>query len=113
MSFIDKLWIKCFCQKIGIDQFGNSYFSSKNKNYLGRNKRFVVYNGNGETSKVPPMWHSWLHYISDDIPSNNAKTYDWQQKYEPNLTGTKYAYNPAQYKNIKLKTYSKWNPNEG
>ncbi len=113
MSFINNLKIKCFYQKIGIDQFGNKYFISKDKNYLGRRKRFVIYNGHPESSKIPPMWHSWLHYFNDEVPCNNTKSYDWQQEHIPNLTGTKYAYNPSQSKNTELETYSKWVPNKG
>lgn len=108
---MNKLWVKLFCQKVGIDQFGNSYYIGKSKNYLNRNKRYVVYNGVDESSKVPPIWHSWLHYLSDDVPDKNQiKEYDWQKEHLPNLTGTKHAYDPVSAKYVKIKTYSSWNP---
>ena len=111
MSLINSLWVKLFCKQVGKDQFGNRYFVGKDKNYLGQAKRFVIYNGQDEGSKVPPMWHAWLHYLSEDIPGNN-KVYDWQQEYVPNLTGTKHAYNPAKSNCTRIETYSKWNPNK-
>lgn len=112
MSFINSLWVKLFTKQIGADQFCNKYFVGKSTNYLGHPKRFVIYNGRNESSKVPPMWHAWLHYLNDEIPNNDNELYDWQQKHIPNLTGTKHAYNPAQSKNTKLETYAKWIPNK-
>jgi NADH:ubiquinone oxidoreductase subunit len=111
MSFINKFWIKFFAREIGADQFGNKYFIGKNKNYLGHSKRFVVYDGKSESSKVPPMWHAWLHYLNNEIPDGN-ESYSWQQEHIPNLTGTKHAYNPDKAKNKKLETYSTWIPNK-
>lgn len=111
MSLINKLYFKFFCNQAGIDQFGNIYYISKTKNYLGQEKRFVSYQGLNESSKVPPLWHAWLHYLSDEIPGEaNNKKYSWQKEHQPNLSGTKYAYNPALSKHIKIKTYSSWNP---
>ena len=111
MFQINKLWIKSFCKKVGVDQFGNFYYVGKNKNYLNIHKRYIVYNGLDEGSKVPPMWHSWLHYLSDAIPDKNQTTeYIWQKEHMPNVTGTKYAYDPAKSKYTKLKTYSSWKP---
>lgn len=109
MSLINKLWVKLFCNKIGEDQFGNLYYSSNQKNYLGMNKRYVLYKGLDESSKVPPMWHAWLHYLSDHAPSD-INLYNWQKSYHPNLTGTKHSYNP-QISKMKLQKYSAWNPN--
>ena len=111
MLQINKLWVKLFCRKVGTDQFGNGYYIGSDKNYLKRSKRYVVYKGIDDGSKVPPMWHSWLHYLSDEIPDKNkTKEYEWQTEHVPNLTGTKHAYNPAKSKYTQVKTYSSWNP---
>lgn len=110
MSFIDKIWIKFGKKQIGTDLFGNKYFVGKGANYLGKLKRFVIYNGCDESSKVPPMWHAWLHYMSDDVPTSEDESYDWQQSHAPNLTGTKHAYNPKA-ENNDLKPYLRWTPN--
>lgn len=108
MSFLNNVFIKLFCKKVGSDEFGNSYYESKKSNYLNQKKRYVVYNGLAEPSKVPPLWHGWLHYLSDELPAPNAKKYEWQKPYLPNLTGTKFAYVPEK-KN--KQSYEGWNPN--
>lgn len=108
MSFLNSFFIKLFCKKVGSDEFGNSYYESNSKNYLNQKKRYVIYNGISEPSKVPPLWHGWLHYLSDELPTLNAKKYEWQKHYLPNLTGTKFAY-------VSQKTskgsYTSWKPN--
>lgn len=109
MSFIDKYLIKLLSKQIGEDQFGNEYFISKIKNYLGHNKRYVIYNGIEESSKVLPMWHAWLHYLSDDIPGsdNQQQNYVWQKSRVLTLTGTQFAYNPEKSNYKTLKVYEK------
>lgn len=79
---------------VGKDTFGNRYFHKPQKS--GRDKRWVLYNGMPEPSKVPPEWHGWLHYTLDVPPSQQpAKSHVWQKSGQPNLSGTKGAYLPA------------------
>ncbi len=102
-----------FGRKIGNDQFGNNYYLSSCKNVEGKNKRIVIYKGLNEPSKVPPMWHAWLHYMIDEIPSENIENYYWQKEHIPNLTGTDFAHNPSlTHKQTKHKgaEYEAWNP---
>jgi NADH:ubiquinone oxidoreductase subunit len=108
MSFIDKFLAKIWAKKIGKDDFGNEYYVSCFKNHLGRNKRLVIYNGLDLSSKVPPMWHAWLHYMTDEFPIGNKKKFEWERDFEPNLTGTKYAYEPST--GDKSPVYIKWKP---
>ena len=108
MSFIDKILAKIWAKKIGKDDFGNEYYVSCFKNHLGRNKRLVIYNGLDLSSKVPPMWHAWLHYMTDEFPIGNKKKFEWERDFEPNLTGTKYAYEPST--GDKSPVYIKWKP---
>lgn len=110
MSFIDKLLIGFLNKKAGEDQFGNNYYTGVRKDYLGKEKRFVVYKGNAEPSKVPPQWHAWLHHLSDELPKREPE-YNWQQNYLPNLTGTKYSYYPKETNEpITNKLYNNWQP---
>jgi NADH:ubiquinone oxidoreductase subunit len=76
---------------VGKDNFGNCYFEAKKADKDGKRKRWVMYNGLAEPSKVPPQWHGWLHYTFDE-PLNDR--YDWQKDFLPNLTGTDLAYKP-------------------
>ena len=72
----------------GTDEFGNKYYISLN------GKRWVIYKDRIESSKIPPEWHSWIHFLTNKKPLNNLKKYEWQKKHEENLTGTVNAHKP-------------------
>ena len=52
-----------------------------------KRKRWVIYNGIVEASKVPAEWHAWLHYTAE-APLSTANEFEWQKEHLPNLTGT-------------------------
>lgn len=96
--------------KVGTDQAGNSYYLGYKKDYLGRKKRYVIYKDkSNESTKVPPLWHAWLHYMIDDLP-HEINNYDWQQDHTSNPTGTKFAYDPSVSQGKKIALYKKWQP---
>jgi NADH:ubiquinone oxidoreductase subunit len=107
---LNKIILRFFCKKAGADIYGNVYYYSYKKNSLGKYKRYVIYNGLKESSKVPPLWHAWLHYLTDVVPLQGdlAEKYAWQREYMPNLTGTAYAYAPKAVKNSQV--YQSWSP---
>ena len=72
----------------GEDQFGNKYYSNS------KGKRWVIYNNQVEASKISPKWHLWIHFLSNNKPSDNLSKFKWQKKHVENLTGTKNAYKP-------------------
>ena len=92
---------------VGRDQFGNKYYSNVKKK-----KRWVIYKDNIEASKIPPEWHSWIHFLTTNKPSDNLKKFAWQKKHEENLTGTKKAYKPEgslnHYVKKNVKKYETW-----
>lgn len=98
MSLIaTKLYGIFFGTKVGEDEFGNKYYKSKKT--LGfrvgkpnTERRWVIYKGFAEPSKVPPTWHAWLHQITDEIVKNDK---DFIEKPIPNLTGTQNSYKPS------------------
>ena len=87
---------------VGTDVFGNRYYRDKSKRKLergggrfSREKRWVIYSGEPESSRVPPEWHAWLHHTVNEIPTDGGKLkYTWQKPHQPNLTGTPDAYRP-------------------
>lgn len=83
-------------QKVGVDQLGNRYYRAKPRPGYKRERRWVMYKGAPEASMVPPEWHGWLHYQSDNVPSDDAASFrrPWQKPHQPNLTGTAQAYRP-------------------
>jgi hypothetical protein len=103
MRLINDFLIKSSCNKIGSDEFGNQYFLHKKNG-----KRFVIYQGIAEPSKVPMDWHIWLHYISDVTPTlNKSHKFSWQKIHLPNLTGTKNSHKP---KSSTSQKYQAWKP---
>lgn len=80
---------------VGTDVHGNRYYRGRKPNKWGHERRWVLYSGVAEASKVPPEWHAWLHHITDKpLTESAANRRDWQKEHVPNLTGTDGAYVP-------------------
>jgi len=93
------LWTRIFTawrgQFVNTDSFGNRYYQDRRKSLGRRRRRWVVYKGEVEASRVPADWHAWLHYTIDEPPQSDGKPQkDWQKPHQPNLTGTGEAYRP-------------------
>lgn len=77
-------------EPVGEDDQGNKYYQEK----AGK-RRWVVYNGAIEASRVPPEWHRWLHYTADLPPTKQPPLVKpWEKEHVPNLSGTAGAYFP-------------------
>lgn len=75
---------------VGTDTFGNRYY----QNATGK-RRWVLYNGTVEASRVPPDWHGWLHHTFKDPPTVAPPTVRaWEREHVPNLSGTPAAQRP-------------------
>ncbi len=82
---------------IGEDAFGNRYFEAKKiiDGDAGRRRRWVIYKGYADASKVPAEWHGWLHHTFEEPPTEvPLKRRSWEKDHVPNLTGTPFAYKP-------------------
>ncbi|MBI3452614.1 MAG: NADH:ubiquinone oxidoreductase subunit NDUFA12 [Rhodospirillales bacterium] len=96
MTIATRLYTWLRGQQVGADAFGNRYFRDRTgARRAGREKRWVLYNGEAEASKVTPEWHAWLHHIVDAPPPPGGRPVRaWQKSHVPNLTGTPEAYRP-------------------
>ena len=75
---------------VGTDEFGNRYYQNKDGS-----RRWVIYNGTVEASRVPPDWHGWMHHTFAEPPTTEPLLRrSWEKDYQPNLTGTIHAYKP-------------------
>lgn len=95
---------------VGEDGEGNRYYESGD-----RGRRWVIYNGEMEASRVPPEWHGWLHHTFDAPPTRvPLKHKDWEKAHVPNLTGTPAAYAPPgsirHAKPVARRDYEAWSP---
>ena len=81
---------------VGADEQGNRYFEEKAPSAAdGRHRRWVVYHGVAEASRVPPDWHGWLHHTFEAPPTDDPLPRQaWEKDHLPNMTGTPLAYHP-------------------
>ena len=93
-DLVNKIKAKLCYRKVGTDEFGNDYYVSKKLDAYNKYTRMVIYKGMAEPTKVPPLWHAWLHYNLDYIRLVN-ENFAWQKPHTPNKTGTSKAYLPS------------------
>lgn len=96
--------------KVGEDDQGNRYFQSRD----GK-RRWVIYNGEMEASRVPTDWHGWLHHTFNDLPTDKPLRHKaWEKPHHENLTGTPAAYAPAGSQRLAApadrRDYEAWQP---
>lgn len=82
-------------QHVGTDGQGNRYFRASKRRIDGTERRWVIYNGANDASRVPAEWHGWLHNTYDAVPESHLPPPRiWEADYTPNATGTPAAYRP-------------------
>lgn len=83
---------------VGTDGVGNHYYRAMGPLIdpsTGPERRWVIYNGEVEASRVPPEWRGWLTHTVDVPPSQKAREpREWEKPHQRNLTGTPDAYRP-------------------
>ena len=78
-------------QKVGEDAQGNVFYQT-----AGGKRRWVIFNGEAEASRVSPDWHGWLHHTWDQPPTTAPLAHKvWEVPHQENLSGTVSAYAPA------------------
>lgn len=85
------LWTRRFGNEVGRDEAGNIYFQHKKRPW----RRWVIYNGSNDGSRVPPGWQLWLKGTIDELPDKALPPVrKFQKDPVPNLTGTMAAFRP-------------------
>lgn len=81
--------------RVGADALGNVYYEGgRDPNGIAR--RWVIYQGANDASRVPPEWFGWLHHQIDAPPDRALpRGRAWEKPAAPNLTGTAHAYRPS------------------
>lgn len=99
--------------RVGKDEQGNIYYQNK-----GGIRRWVIYNGISEASRVSPDWHGWLHHTFDTPPTEQPLAVKpWEKPHNDNKTGSVDAYHPpGSQLNLKSRPrvsgdYEAWSPN--
>ena len=96
--------------KVGEDDAGNVFFKDKHDN-----RRWVIYNGEVEASRISAEWHGWLHKTWDEPPTEKPlPRKSWEISHKPNVTGSLASYKPSgslKRKNLKERQdYEAWSP---
>ena len=75
---------------VGQDDLDNKYYETRDKK-----RRWVIFSGLAEASRVSPEWHGWLHHTFDQPPSLTPMVHKtWEKPHQENLTGSTAAYAP-------------------
>lgn len=105
-----QLWTWRKGEKVGEDAEGNIFYRNADDS-----RRWVIFVGEAEASKVSPEWHGWLHRTWDEPPTKTPLPHKpWEKPHIENLTGTAMAYAPRG--SIRRKTpaersdYEAWSP---
>lgn len=109
-TFGTQLWTWRKGVRVGEDDLGNVFYQTRD----GK-RRWVIYKGVIDASKISPEWHGWLHFTWDEPPTKLAlKRKAWEKAHQKNLTGTALAYAPAgslrQPKAVERRDYEAWSP---
>ncbi len=96
--------------RVGEDDEGNVFYRTKDDS-----KRWVIFNGEIEASRISPEWHGWLHRTWDEPPTEKPLPHKaWEKPHQENLTGTAMAYAPAgslrQAQPADRSDYEAWSP---
>lgn len=96
--------------KVGEDEQGNIYYHNRDDS-----KRWVIFNGESEATRVSADWHGWLHQTFDEPPTERPMVHkDWEKPHQESLTGTALAYAPAgsirRANPVQRRDYEAWTP---
>ena len=105
-----QFWTALHGVRVGEDDLGNVFYKTKDDS-----RRWVIYNGEAEASRISPDWHGWLHRTWDEPPSEQPLARkDWEKPHQENLTGTAMAYAPKgslrQQSPADRSDYEAWSP---
>ena len=62
-TFGTQLWTRRNGTKVGEDHLGNVYYRNADDS-----RRWVIFNGEAEASRVPTEWFGWLHRTWNETP---------------------------------------------
>eukprot|EP01092_Planopodium_desertum_P007140 TRINITY_DN29259_c0_g2_i2.p1 TRINITY_DN29259_c0_g2~~TRINITY_DN29259_c0_g2_i2.p1 ORF type:complete len:166 (+),score=17.75 TRINITY_DN29259_c0_g2_i2:33-500(+) len=104
---------------VGEDQFGNKYYTNTEDAIFSRTRWVEPIMGfndalNWNPTSIPPEWHSWLHYQTDEEPSSKVDTsIKYRKEHHPTLTGTTKSYHPPGWifdKKTRDEKMNEWSP---
>ena len=78
-------------ERVGEDEQGNVFYQTHD----GK-RRWVIFNGVAEASRISPDWHGWMHHTYDEAPTDVPLfRKEWEADHQANHTGSADAYAPS------------------
>ena len=112
-TFGTSLFTRMHGSKVAEDELGNVYFQHKKD----PRRRWVIYSGANDGSKVPPGWQLWLRGTIEDLPDEALPARrKFHKAPEENLTGTMAAFRPdgalgsGKFRPASTGDYQPWTP---
>jgi NADH:ubiquinone oxidoreductase subunit len=88
MSLGTQLYTWRFGEKVGEDAAGNVFYRSADDS-----RRWVIYAGSNDATRVGPDWYGWLHFTVKAPPTVEPVAHKtWEQPHQPNMTGSEGAF---------------------
>lgn len=96
--------------RVGDDAQGNVFYETRDGL-----RRWVIYNGEIEASRIDANWHGWLHHTFKEPPTERPMQHKvWEKPHQENLTGSELAYAPTgslrQAAPKERRDYEAWSP---
>ena len=96
--------------KVGEDEGGNVFYRNADDS-----KRWVIFKGEVEASRIGADWHGWLHHTFKEPPTDRPLPHKpWEKPHIENMTGTALAYAPAgsirRPEPAERRDYEAWSP---
>ena len=97
-------------RRVGDDAEGNVYYQNADGS-----RRWVIFAGDSEASRIPPEWHGWLHHTWQQPPTEAPLPRKaWEKPHLANQTGSDGAYRPSgsllSAQGPRASDYEPWSP---
>lgn len=97
-------------EKVGEDAEGNIYYRNADDS-----RRWVIYSGSNDATRVVADWYGWLHHTFPKPPTEEPIAHKvWEKPHQPNLTGSEGAFfRPGSLRRADVKPqadYEAWRP---
>jgi NADH:ubiquinone oxidoreductase subunit len=83
-----QLWTARNGTRVGEDAAGNVYYRNADDS-----RRWVIYSGSNDATRVTAEWYGWLHHTFPRPPTEErVARQSWEKPHMPNMTGSEGAF---------------------
>ncbi|MDB2407350.1 NADH:ubiquinone oxidoreductase subunit NDUFA12 [Jannaschia sp.] len=83
-----QLFTNRYGTEVGTDAEGNTFYRNTDDT-----RRWVIYAGDNDATRVGPDWYGWLHHTYKQTPTDAPIAHKtWEKPHQPNRTGSDAAF---------------------